>query len=138
MKPRYRALLILSLIIAPAICYCQKTTHRFIVQTVNLTENNSGKKITVSKGRPITLTLSDQVDGGYRFDSVKYDTTILRLERHTQRSPDDKSRMGSPGHDIWQFTATKKGRTALKITASRPWARRATTITIFSNIIVVK
>ena len=138
MKPSRKTLFIISLLIAPIITYCQKTTHYFTVQAVNLTENNSGKKITVSKGRPITLSLPDQVDGGYRFDSVKYDTTVLRLEKHTQRSPDDKSRMGSPGHDIWQFTATKKGRTVLKITASRPWAREATTITIFSNIIVVK
>jgi predicted secreted protein len=137
MKPSHKTILIITLIISPIISYCQKTTHHFAVQTVNLTENNSGKKITVSKGRPITLTLPDQVDGGYRFDSVKYDTTILRLEKHTQRPPDDKSRMGSPGHDRWQFTAVKKGKTALKITASRPWARGAT-ITIFSNIIVVK
>ncbi len=137
MKPFHKVFLIIFLIISPIVCYCQKTTHHFAVQTVNLTESDSGKKITVSKGRPITLTLSDKVDGGYRFDSVKYDTTVLRLEKHSQRSPDDKSRMGSPGHDLWQFTAVKKGKTALKITASRPWARGAA-ITIFSNTIVVK
>lgn len=91
----------------------------------------------VSKGRPITLTLSDKVDGGYRFDTAKYDTTVLRLEKHTQMSPDDKSRMGNPGHDVWQFTAIKKGKTILKITASRPW-KDGGTITIFSNIILVK
>ncbi len=137
MKPSQKTLLIITLIISPAICYCQKTTHYFAVQTLHLTENNSGKKVTVSKGRPITLTLSDQVDGGFRFDSVKYDSTVLRLEKHTQRSPADKNRMGAPGLDSWQFTAVKKGTTALKITASRPWAREAI-ITIFSNTIVVK
>jgi predicted secreted protein len=137
MKPCVKTLLIIILIISPIISYSQKTTHYFSIPTVTLTEHSSGKKITVSNGRSITLTLSDKVDGGYRFDSVKYDTTVLRLEKHTQRPPDDKSRIGSPGHDRWQFTAIKKGKTTLKITASRPWARGAT-ITIFSNTIVVK
>lgn len=137
MKPSHKSLIILTLIISPAISYCQKTTHYFAVQTLHLTESNSGKKIIVSKGRPITLTLPDKVDGGYRFDIVKFDTTVLRLEKHTQRPPDNKSLMGSPGHDVWQFTSISKGKTALKVIVSRPRARGAT-ITIFSNTIVVK
>ncbi len=105
-------------------------------QTINITEKDSGKKLTIEQGREFTLTLPNRVDGGYRFDKALYDTTILRLEKHVE-TPPANSALGSPGNGVWQFISLKKGETALKITASRPWTK-AGVITEFENTVIVK
>ncbi len=118
-----------------AISGCPKTMSDS--QTINLTEKDSGKKLTIEPGQEFTLTLPNRVDGGYRFDQAQYDTTILRLEKHVEQAPPANSALGAPGVAVWQFTSLKKGETALKITASRPWTK-AGVITEFENTIIVK
>src|SRR5579863_148036 len=114
---------------------CPKTTTSS--QTINLTEKDSGKKLTIEPGQEFTLTLPSRVDGGYRFDKEQYDTTILRLEKHIEKSPAPNSALGAPGTAVWQFISLKKGETALKITASRPWTKVGI-ITEFENTVIVK
>ncbi len=106
-------------------------------QVIALTENSTGKKLTISKGQEFTLTLPNRVDGGYRFDKEQYDTTILRLEKNIEKSPAANSTLGKPGYGVWRFIALKKGKTVLKVTASRPWTKAGVLI-IFKNIVVVK
>ena len=118
-----------------AISGCPKTVNGS--QTINLTEKDSGKKLTIEPGQEFTLTLPNRVDGGYRFDRGHYDTTILRLEKHFEQAPPANSSLGAPGTGVWQFISLKKGETTLKITASRPWTK-AGVITEFENTIIVK
>ena len=82
------------------------------IQVINLTENNSGKKLIISKGRTFTLSLPNHTDGGYRFDKAQYDPSILRLEKHGKKSPSANSALGKPGEDVWRFVALKKGKTS--------------------------
>ena len=105
-------------------------------QAVNLTEDDSGKPITVSKGAIILLKLHDHVDGGYRFDSLQYNATVIKLQKHSNVAP-AKNRYGSSGIDTWQFTATAKGKSVLKLTATRPW-KGGGTVTVFDNLVIVK
>ncbi len=107
------------------------------MQVINLTESNSGKTLTLSKSQTFTLTLPNRADGGYKFDKAQYDPSILRLEKHSKKSPPANSALGKPGEDVWQFVALKKGKTSLKITASRPWTK-AGIITEFKNEVIVK
>ena len=102
-----------------------------------LTENDFGKKLTISKGDEFTLTLPEKIDGGYRFDKEQYDSTVLRLEKYIEQPPAAGSRPGAPGTGIWQFLALKNGMTALKVTSSRPW-KKTENITSFENTVVVK
>jgi len=118
-----------------AITACPKTASQS--QITNLTEKDSAKTLTISKGREFTLTLPTRTDGGYRFDKEQYDNTILRLEKHIEKAPPANSALGSPGELMWQFIALKNGGTSLKITASRPWTKVGA-VTEFENTVVVK
>ena len=64
-----------------AILGCPKSIYKSGPQMIYLTENDSGKKLTISKGDEFTLTLPEKIDGGYRFDKEQYDSTVLRLEK---------------------------------------------------------
>jgi predicted secreted protein len=137
MKLLLKGAVIIFLTVFFDVSYCQKVPRRQTFHIINLTENDSGKTLTVSPGQTFTLTLPDKVDGGYRFDPAKYDASVLRLEKHLERSPAANNRLGNPGQDSWRFTSLKKGKTTLKITASRPWVGGGKII-IFKNIIIVK
>ena len=89
--------------------------------TVQLSEHNSGKTLVVKKGCIIILTLRDHVDGGYRFDSIRYNAKILQLLKHQQKPPAADSKPGAPGAGTWQFLALTAGETRLSLTATRPW-----------------
>jgi len=106
-------------------------------RTYNLTEDDTGKTLGVSLGSLIKLTLPDHVDGGFRFDSIRYDHKILLLQLHRENSPAPGSPRGASGMGIWQFVAVKQGVTPISLTASRPW-RRGATVSVFENKVMVK
>ena len=84
----------------------------------------------------LTLTLFNKVDGGYRFNNEQFNPAVLQLESHSATAATD-GRQGSPGRETWQFKTIKKGKTLLRITASRPWLPKDS-IAIFSDVIIVK
>ena len=106
-------------------------------QTISLTENGSGKILVISAGQRFTLTLPNRADGGYRFDKVQYDPAFLRLDEHIKKQPPAGSPLGKAGEDSWEFAALKKGKTTIKITASRPWTK-AGIMTEFRNDVNIK
>lgn len=137
MKPLYKVLFLISSAIFLLISCCQKVAHRQPVGIIKLTEDNSGKTLVLSKNQQLTLTLSNKVDGGYRFDKERYDTSVLKLNKHIANPPAANATLGHPGQDVWQFTALKKGTTNLTITASRPWEHKDS-VTVFSIKLVIK
>jgi predicted secreted protein len=83
------------------------------LRVINLSVGDSGKTLTIAKSRVFTLTLSDHIDGGYRFDKAVYDTTALHLDKYTEKPPAANSSVGASGVAVWQFTVLTKGKTAL-------------------------
>ena len=120
MKFAHQVILMFFPIVFITILGCPKTIRNPGLQVINLTEDDFGKKLIIAKGEVFTLTLPNRVDGGYRFDKEQYDSSVLQLVKHIKRSPPANSALGKPGKDVWQFIALKKGKTVLKITASRP------------------
>ena len=116
---------------------CHKVIGGPGAQLVNLNESSSGKTVVIPKQQVFTLTLYDKVDGGYRFDRPQFDTTVLRLEKIIETPPPADSPPGRPGLATWQFTTLKTGKTALTVTATRPWANGGS-VSVFSNMVVVK
>ena len=137
MKISYNALVVVFLSIVFATSYFNKTTGEPGAQPVSLNESNSGKTVVIQKQQILTLTLFDKVDGGYRFDRPQYDSTVLQLVKLIENPPAANSAPGQPGQATWQFTTLKTGKTALTVTATRPWANGGS-ITVFSNIVIVK
>jgi len=116
---------------------CVQDSRLAKAQAIILTDNDSGKVLSISKGGVFALTLPDHIDGGYRFDKAQYDTLSIRLDNYTQKPPPPNSPPGRSGLAVWQFTTIKSGKSNLKITATRPW-NGGGTITLFENTIVVK
>jgi predicted secreted protein len=106
-------------------------------QMISLAGTDSGKILTIAKGQAFTLTLPGHQGGGYHFDKVQYDSTILKLQSHTDNPPPAGSSPGKPGAGIWHFTALKRGQTPLKVTESRPWTKTGVIIE-FENTVIVK
>ena len=132
-----RCVILLFFLVAFSAISGGKQQHNETLQIINLTEYNSGKRLIISKGQVFTLTLPNRTDGGYRFDKAQYDPSVLRLEKHIKKSAPANSALGKPGEAVWQFVALKKGKTTLKITASRPWTKVGI-ITEFENEVIVK
>jgi predicted secreted protein len=137
MKFTHQVILMFFPIVFIAILGCPKTIRNSGLQVINLTEDDFGKKLIIAKGEVFTLTLPNRADGGYKFDKEQYDSSVLQLEKHIKRSPSANSALGKPGEDVWEFVALKKGKTVLKITASRPGTKRGI-ITEFENEVIVK
>jgi predicted secreted protein len=114
-----------------------KTMQTSSQQVVNLTDNDAGKTLATKKGQVFTLTLPDHVDGGYRFDTIQYNTAVIALQKHSASTPPPNSAPGYPGIGTWKFIAIKKGTTNIKVTATRPW-KGGGTVTVFENKVMVK
>ena len=99
-----------------------------------LTDSSSGKTTRIKKGTLVMLEIANQPDGGYVLDSIKYNKVILRLIKHTQKSPPANSTLGHSGKALWEFIALKAGMSVIKVTASRPWNRKDSVNVYFSNL----
>src|ERR1700712_4562002 len=102
-----------------------------------LTADNNGNIISINNGTVFNLTLDNNVDGGYHFDSVIYNKDLLQLIEHTAMPPRAHSGLGNHGRDTWRFVAIKNGRSVLKLTASRPW-NHGDILNVFTSIILIK
>jgi predicted secreted protein len=71
------------------------------MQTISFTGKDSGKNLELLAGQRFLLTLPDKVDGGYRFNRIKMDTTILRIEKYIEHLPVFGETLGKPGQTTW-------------------------------------
>ena len=90
---------------------------------ITLTSADAHKDIAAKKGQKIQLTLRNPGDGGYQFDEVTLDMSLLILDSHTHTSSPNNGMVGNFGTDTWIFTAVGSGKTTIKITASRSWEK---------------
>jgi len=73
----------------------------------------------LKKGDKLNLELKDYGDGGYIWEIVTLDETMLSLIERYDSEP--SGMLGDFGNDIWVFTAEKIGSTTLELKCSRPW-----------------
>jgi predicted secreted protein len=116
--------------------WCANAGHRQNSQVKNLTDDDSGKALSLSKGGVFTLTLPNHLDGGYVLNGAKFDSTVLHLQSYNESAPPANSAIGHSGSAVWRFIAIKKGHTKLLVTESRPW-KRTVTIISFQNLVMV-
>jgi len=91
-------------------------------------ENNDTKLITVEdngttlflkKGETVNLELKDYGDGGYTWEIITLDETILSITERYDSEP--SGMLGDFGNDIWVFTSGNLGSTTLELKCSRSW-----------------
>jgi predicted secreted protein len=89
------------------------------LSVVKINALDSGKTITVLNGQKLKLSLGNPGDGGYTFKPAQYNSSLLKLNSHTNIPPLDKMVVGDFGTDVWEFSALRPGSAALIITAAR-------------------
>ena len=84
-----------------------------------ITAEDSGTTLSLKKGDKLNLELKDYGDGGYSWEIVTLDETVLSLTERFDSEP--SGMLGDFGNDIWVFTAEKTGSTTLELKCSRSW-----------------
>jgi peptidoglycan hydrolase-like protein with peptidoglycan-binding domain len=104
---------------------------------LHLTQSDNNKTFEVAKQQIVTVTLCNPGDGGYQFDTPKYDNSVLILISHvnipTKNSPPGIVG-GCYGDDVFKFQAINLGTTKLEITASRGWSGGGS-VSMFNSIL---
>jgi len=112
------AVIIATTAISVASILSEKTTKENN-STKFITAKDSGTTISLKKGYKLNLELKDYGDGGYSWEIVALDETVLSLTERYDSEP--SGMMGDFGNDIWVFTAEKTGSTTLELKCSRSW-----------------
>ncbi len=84
-----------------------------------ITAEDSGSTLFLKQGEMVNLELKDYGDGGYTWEIVTLDETIVSLVEKTDSEP--SGMLGDFGNDIWMFRAVKTGSTPLELSCSRAW-----------------
>jgi len=84
-----------------------------------ITAEDNNTTLSLKKGDKVNLELKDYGDGGYSWEIVTLDETMLSLTEKYDSKP--SGMMGNFGNDIWVFTARNIGSTTLELKCSRSW-----------------
>jgi predicted secreted protein len=136
MKSKLSFILIALGIFMLCISSCKKSGNGMSnQQSVQVNEQENGKTIALSKTQTLTITLGNPGDGGYAFDTPKFDASVLSITNHTHIAPTSNA-TGDFGKDTWEFKALKSGGSTIIITATRSFDVN-NPVTIFSGTIAV-
>lgn len=135
MRSKLTLAVIMLLAFMGAITSCKKTQNN--PRTVEINQQDNGKTTVVSTAEILALTVGNPGDGGYTFDPLQYDSTVLSLKDHTRNLPKNTNTVGDFGSDTWEFRTLRTGNTALTITATRG-SDKSSTIVIFTGNVTVR
>lgn len=102
-----------------------------------LTEEDSGQKVTLEVGQTLTLTLKSNPTTGYQWQIRDLDEAVLKLSGYEYKA-DKPITLGSGGVDVWSFEAQAPGQTTLRLEYVRPWKEGKEPIQTFSVEVVVR
>jgi inhibitor of cysteine peptidase len=105
--------------IAAALCaiVLVATGHRMY----RLTENDSGREVTITPGDAIELSLPENPTTGYRWSVQSDGEPVLGLE--SERFERTGSMPGRGGMHHWIFKALAPGSETLELIYTRPWEK---------------
>jgi len=94
-----------------------------IAFSVSLSEGNKMEtELTVKAGDVFKIELESNATTGYEW-FVKYDDKILNFKKSEYISPASQKLLGSPGKQIFIFSAIKKGETTIEFAYKRHWEK---------------
>lgn len=94
---------------------------------VRVTQENSGKSLTLSTGGRVEVALESNATTGYSWQREGGDTTVLASD--SSRYQPDRTQpgvVGSGGTQILAFRGARPGRTRLVLVYRQPWNGGAT------------
>jgi predicted secreted protein len=89
-----------------------------------LSENDSGKAISLLPGEQFELVLSGNPTSGYQWDTHAYDDALIQLAGKPEFLLNSSS-VGAGGLFKFAFSALKPGHTVLRLIYHRPFEKKA-------------
>jgi len=104
-----------------------------------LTDQDSGKSVSLTAGDLLMLRLSSNPTTGYRWALKSVDQDILSQNGKPAYLPGNGRRVGAGGTEIWRFVAEKPGETTLTMIYARSWEKKVAPAKTFTlHVTVVK
>ena len=93
---------------------------------LTLGEKSSGRTVTLHPCEQVTIRLKQQFDGGYQWKATHRPApSILKLVSDKTVATTPTGLVGGADRRVFVYRAVGKGRTALTLTESRPFARNS-------------
>ena len=86
--------------------------------------NHISQEVEVAVDGSLTVTLCSNPTTGFQWETAQIsDQTVLEQVDHKFVSPESEPPPppGTPGQEVWTFTALKEGESTISIAYSRPW-----------------
>ena len=107
--------------------------------TTILTDQDSGKSVSLKAGDMLMLRLSSNPTTGYRWALKSVDQDILSQDGKPAYLAGNGRRVGEGGTEIWRFVAEKPGEATLTMIYARSWEKKVPPAKTFTlHVTVVK
>ncbi len=106
--------------------------------SIVLTKDDSGREITVSRGKSIKVQLGFAAGTGYSWQIVDLDQARLKLLESETKPAEDSRRLGGPMVAKYRLKAVSAGQTELKILLYRTWEGKEKAAETFAVRINIK
>ncbi|HNX90426.1 MAG TPA: protease inhibitor I42 family protein [Candidatus Omnitrophota bacterium] len=103
---------------------------------IALTEKDDGRKIRISTGESMSVSLESNPTTGYIWEPAELDGKILKFKKGDFKPSSDL--VGAPGRQIFCFKGMLKGKTSLKLIYHRSWEKSVPSAKTFSITVEVR
>lgn len=116
---------LLAALLLPALAACGQGKQALATVQVSCEEfeknNQISKTIEVPVGSTFTLSLCSNPTTGFSWEEAKIadEAVVKQASRRSEAATAGK--IGSPGQEVWTFSALRQGETAISLAYSRPW-----------------
>ncbi|OQY36350.1 MAG: hypothetical protein B6243_03410 [Anaerolineaceae bacterium 4572_5.2] len=107
------------------------------VKEISLGAEDAGKKIELTVGEKMLVTLDSNPTTGFVWEIAEIDEAVLLQQGEAKYSSEETSLVGSGGVEAFTFEAVGAGKTALQLIYHRPWEEDVEPVEVFSVTVVV-
>jgi inhibitor of cysteine peptidase len=106
-------------------------------RAISLGAEDAGRRIELSKGHTLDVSLASNPTTGYRWEAKDLDEEILRQIGEPEFEPQSKL-VGAPGVEVLRFQAVDAGRTTLNLVYRRSWETDVEPLETYSVEVLVR
>jgi inhibitor of cysteine peptidase len=112
-----------AVIVAVALGACGPSRPNQPAEPLVLTENDSGRAVTISAGQEITVRLASNPTTGYRWALVASNEGVVQAlaEPAFIRDESHPGAVGVGGVEVFRFRGVRSGHQTLSLEYRRPW-----------------
>lgn len=116
---------LLAALLLPVLAACAQAKQAPAAVQVSCEEfeknNQISRAIEVPAGSTFTLSLCSNPTTGFGWEEAKIADGAVVKQASRRSEAATAGKVGSPGQEVWTFSALKQGETAISMAYSRPW-----------------